>query len=91
MIISGAHEESSPQPASISGSALEAYQFHFARNIPAKAPAKYQAGLSSELTEMFSCGAIGEVRKKRNQILADYKDIALRQPMLCLDEGFERP
>lgn len=38
-------------------------QFHFARNITAKAPAKYQAGLSSELTEMFNCRTIGEARK----------------------------
>ena len=39
-----------------------------------KAPTKYQAGLSSELTEMFNCRTIGEA-KKRDQILADYKDI----------------
>lgn len=38
-------------------------QFHFARNITAKAPTKYQAGLSSELTEMFNCRTIGEARK----------------------------
>ena len=63
-------------------------QFHFAGNITAKAPAKYQAGLSSELTEMFNCRTIGEARKKRDQILSDYKDIA-ESAMLCLDEGFE--
>ena len=63
-------------------------QFHFARNITAKAPAKYQAGLSSELTEMFNCRTIGEARKKRDQILSDYKDVA-ESAMLCLDEGFE--
>ncbi len=37
---------------------------------------------------MFSCGTIGEVRKKRDQIPSDYKDIA-ESAMLCLDEGFE--
>ena len=37
---------------------------------------------------MFSCRTIGEARKKRDQILADYKDIA-ESAMLCLDEGFE--
>ena len=63
-------------------------QFHFAGNITAKAPAKYQAGLSSELTEMFNCRTIGEARKKRDQILSDYKDVA-ESAMLCLDEGFE--
>ena len=61
-------------------------QLHFARNITEKVPAKYQAGLSSELTEMFNCRTIGEARKKRDQILADYKDISA---MLCLEEGFE--
>ncbi len=63
-------------------------QFHFARNIAAKAPAEYQAGLSSELTEMFSCGTIGEARKKRDQNLSDYKDAA-ESAMLYLDEKFE--
>ena len=63
-------------------------QFHFARNITAKAPAKYQFGLRSELTEMFNCRTIRETRKKRDQIFADYKDIA-ESAMLCLDEGFE--
>ena len=61
---------------------------HFAGNITAKAQAKYQAGLSSELTEMFNCRTIGEARKKRDQILSDYKDVA-ESAMLCLDEGFE--
>ena len=37
---------------------------------------------------MFNCRTIGEARKKRDQILADYKDIA-ESAMLCLDEGFE--
>ena len=78
----------SPQPAEYSRLCRLRCQFHFARNITAKAPAKYQAGLSSELTEMFNCRTIGEVRKKRDQILADYKDIA-ESAMLCLDEGFE--
>ena len=63
-------------------------QFHFARDIAAKAPAEYQAGLSSELTEMFSCGTIGEARKKRDQNLSDYKDAA-ESAMLYLDEKFE--
>ena len=55
-------------------------QFHFARNITAKAPTK--------LTEMFNCRTIREARKKRDQILSDYKDVA-ESAMLCLDEGFE--
>ena len=37
---------------------------------------------------MFNCRTIGEARKKRDQILSDYKDIA-ESAMLCLDEGFE--
>ncbi len=37
---------------------------------------------------MFSCGTIGEARKKRGQILSDSRDIA-DSAMPCLDGGFE--
>jgi len=63
-------------------------QFHFSRNIADKAPKKYQAGLRSELTEMFNCQSIQEARAKRDAILKDYQDVA-EAAMSCLDEGFE--
>ena len=63
-------------------------QFHFSKNIGDKAPKKYQVGLRSELTEMFNSSTIGEARRKRDAILADYKDVA-EAAMTCLDEGFE--
>lgn len=63
-------------------------QFHFSKNIGDKAPKKYQAGLRSELTEMFNCSTIAEARRKRDAIIADYKDVA-EAAMACLDEGFE--
>ena len=63
-------------------------QFHFAKNISEQAPKKYQAGLRSELTEMFNCETIEDARIKRDEIIADYKDIA-ESAMTCLDEGFE--
>jgi len=63
-------------------------QFHFSRNISQKTPAKYQKGLSGELQEMFNCKTIEEARKRRDEIIADYKDVA-DEAMTCLDEGFE--
>ncbi len=63
-------------------------QFHFTRNIVDKAPKKYQAGLASELNEMFNCDTIEAARKKRDQIIADYRDIA-EAAIDCLDNGFE--
>ena len=63
-------------------------QFHFSRNITQKTPAKYQKGLASELQEMFNCKTIQDARKRRDEIIADYKDVA-EEAMTCLEEGFE--
>ena len=37
---------------------------------------------------MFNCKTIEDARKRRDEIFADYKDIA-ENAMTCLDEGFE--
>lgn len=63
-------------------------QFHFSRNISDKAPKKYQSGLRSELQEMFNSKTLAEARKKRDEIIAEYRDVA-EAAMSCLDEGFE--
>lgn len=63
-------------------------QFHFSRNIIDKTPNKYQAGLSSELREMFDCKTIEEARKRRDEIIHSYSDVA-ESAMSCLDNGFE--
>lgn len=63
-------------------------QFHFIRNITDKAPKKYQAGLRTELQEMFNSKSLEEARKIRDRIMNDYQDIA-ETAMKCLDEGFE--
>lgn len=63
-------------------------QFHFVRNILDKMPKKYTEGLKTELREMFNSETITEARKKRDSIIADYRDIA-ESAMTCLDEGFE--
>lgn len=63
-------------------------QFHFSKNISDKAPKKYQAGIRSELQEMFNCNTVAEARKKRDMILESYGDIA-EAAMQCLDDGFE--
>ena len=51
-------------------------------------PKKYQAGIRSELQEMFKAETIEAARKKRDEIIADYRDVA-DSAMTCLDEGFE--
>lgn len=63
-------------------------QFHFTRNITDRAPKKYQAGLRSELQEMFNCKSITEARSIRDRIIEDYRDVA-ESAMSCLDDGFE--
>ena len=63
-------------------------QFHFARNISDKVPKKYQAGFRGELQEMFNSKTIEDARKKRDEIISEYGDVAERA-MSCLDEGFE--
>lgn len=63
-------------------------QFHFSKNTADKAPKKEQAGLLTELQEMFNCKKIEDACRKRNQILVDYRGSA-SSAMECLDEGFE--
>lgn len=63
-------------------------QFHFSKNIADKTPKKYQAAVRAELQTMFHCKTIAEARRKRDEILSTYSDVA-ESAMLCLDEGFE--
>ena len=63
-------------------------QFHFLRNIVDKTPKKYQAGLRTELHEMFNSKTMEAARKKRDSIISDYRDDA-EAAVECLDEGFE--
>ena len=63
-------------------------QFHFSKNITDKVCKKYQAGVSSELVEMFNAETIEEARRKRDSIINDYQDVA-EEAMKCLDEGFD--
>ncbi len=63
-------------------------QFHFSMNITEKAPKKYQAGLRAEMNEMFNCDTIEEARRKRDEIIKDYSDVA-ENAVNALEEGFE--
>ncbi len=63
-------------------------QFHFRRNVTDRAPKKYQAGLRTELQEMFNCKSLAEARRIRDLIIDDYRDVA-ESAVSCLDEGFE--
>lgn len=63
-------------------------QFHFIRNILDAAPKIYRAGLESEIREMFNCETVAEARKRRDEIIKDYSDVA-EKSMEILDNGFE--
>ena len=63
-------------------------QFHFSRNIIQKTPTKYQKGLAGELQEMFNSKTMKDARKRRDEIIADYKDVA-EEAMNRLEEAFE--
>lgn len=63
-------------------------QVHFQKNILDATPKKEQAGLTTELREMFTAKTIEEARKRRDEIINDYKDVA-EKAMEILDEGFE--
>ena len=89
MITSDAHEGIRDAVSKVfPEAAWQRCQFHFSRNIIDKAPKKYQAGLAGELQEMFNCKTMDEARKRKDAIIADYKDVA-EEAMDCLDEGFE--
>lgn len=63
-------------------------QYHFLKNILHEAPKKEQAGLQTELRDMFTAKTMKEARKLRNEIINDYKDVAPKA-MEILDNGFE--
>ena len=63
-------------------------QFHFTRNIIDATPKSYQAGLTVELREMFRCKTIEAARKRKDEIVRDYSDVA-EKAMDLLESGFE--
>ncbi len=63
-------------------------QYHFQKNILERAPKKEQAGLRSELREMFNAETMPKARQRRDEIISDYRGVAPKA-MEILDEGFE--
>ena len=63
-------------------------QAHFSRNVAEAAPKRLQAGLRSELAEMFNCATLEEARARRDEIVADYSELAPKA-VECLDRGFD--
>ena len=63
-------------------------QFHFSRNISERVSKKYQAGIRTELQEMFNAKSLTEARNRKDEILANYSDVA-ESAMTCLEEGFD--
>ena len=63
-------------------------QFHFTKNILDTAPNSQRPGLEIELRQMFLSKNLTDARKKRDDILSDYADVAPKA-MELLDNGFE--
>ena len=63
-------------------------QAHFARNVADAAPKHLRAGLRSELVEMFNSPTIAGARARRDEIIADYREVAPRAAE-ALDAGFD--
>lgn len=63
-------------------------QFHFTKNILDAAPNSQRPGLEMELRQMFLAKNLTAARKKRDDILSDYSDVAPKA-MELLDNGFE--
>ena len=63
-------------------------QTHFSRNILEKAPSMYKKAIHAELNDMYHCKTIEEARKKKEEIIDEYQDVADKS-MECLDYGFE--
>lgn len=63
-------------------------QTHFSRNVLEKAPKKYHRAILDMLTEMYNSSTIEAARRKRDDLIREYSDVA-EASMKCLDEGFE--
>lgn len=63
-------------------------QTHFSRNILENAPKQYQAAIRDQLQELYNCDTLEQARRKRDDIIAEYQDVA-EKSMQCLDDGFE--
>jgi transposase-like protein len=70
------------------GTSWQRCQAHFTRNILAKCPKKYMAGLASELKPMFQASTIQEARRLRDSIIDEYQDVA-PEAVSILENGFE--
>lgn len=71
-----------------SESSWQRCQVHFSRNITDACPSRHQAGLASELREMFTAPTLEEARRVKRRIQEEYEAIAPKS-MNTLDEGFE--
>ena len=63
-------------------------QTHFSRNVLEKAPKKYHRAILEMLTEMYNSSSIEAARRKRDELINEYNDVA-EASMKCLDEGVE--
>jgi transposase-like protein len=70
------------------GASWQRCQAHFTRNILAKCPKKYMAGLASELKPMFQASTIQEARRLRDSLIDEYQDVA-PEAISILENGFE--
>lgn len=63
-------------------------QTHFSRNVMNYAPKQYQTAIHDAMQEMYNSKTIEAARKKRDEIISEYGDVA-EKAVQCLDNGFE--
>jgi len=89
MIISDAHKAIRKSIAKVfPDAAWQRCQVHLVRNILDATPKSYQKGLQTELRELFTATDYVSAHKRKEEIIADYSDVAERA-MDILEEGFE--
>lgn len=89
LIVSDAHKSILHAAAKVyPDAAWQRCQFHFIRNILDAVPKKYQAGMHTELSEMFKAANVEEARKIKDSIASDYGDVA-EKAVDILENGFE--
>ena len=89
MIISDSHKSIRKAMAKVYPDvAWQRCQVHFMRNIVDEIPPKYKEGIKTELRNMFTAGSIEEARRIKDEIVAEYEDVA-EKAMATLEAGFE--
>lgn len=89
MVTSDAHRSIRTAIAKVyPDAAWQRCQVHLQRNILDAVPPRYKEGLKVELREVFTAKTVEEARKRKDEIVRDYSEVA-EKAMGILEGGFE--